>query len=50
MAIKQAASQNGTDYIPFHEQLSTQIAASPGHALTKFRFPPIYSDTFRYSS
>jgi len=48
MAIKEAASRNGTDYIPFYEQLSAEIAASPGKALTKFRFLPIYGDTFRY--
>jgi len=47
-AIKQAAEQHGTDYIPFYERLSAEIAASPGKALTKFRFLPIYGDTFRY--
>jgi len=48
MAIRETALQHGTDYIPFHEQLSAQIAASPGKALAKFRFLPIYGDTFRY--
>jgi lysophospholipase L1-like esterase len=46
--IKQVAAQHGTDYIPFYEWLSAEIAASPGKALTAFRFLPIYGDTFRY--
>jgi len=46
--IKQIAAQHGTDYIPFYERLSAAIAASPGKALTEFRFLPIYGDTFRY--
>jgi lysophospholipase L1-like esterase len=46
--IKQAAAEYGTDYIPFYERLSAEIAASPGKALTRFRFLPIYGDTFRY--
>src|SRR5690348_1787507 len=46
--IKETAAQHGTDYIPFYERLSAQIAASPGKALTTFRFLPIYGDTFRY--
>jgi lysophospholipase L1-like esterase len=46
--IKQSAAQHGTDYIPFYERLSAEIAASPGKALTAFRFLPIYADTFRY--
>src|SRR5689334_24686704 len=36
--IKQAAAQHGTDYIPFYERLSAEIAATPGKALTTFRF------------
>jgi hypothetical protein len=48
VAIKQVAAQHGTDYIPFYERLSAEIAASPGKALTTFRFLPIYGDTFRY--
>ena len=47
-AIKQAAAQHGTDYIPFYERLGAEIAASPGKELTRFRFLPIYGDTFRY--
>lgn len=46
--IKQVAAQHRTDYIPFYERLSKEVAASPGKALTKFRFLPIYRDTFRY--
>jgi lysophospholipase L1-like esterase len=46
--IKQTAAQHGADYIPFYERLSAEIAASPGKALTSFRFLPIYGDTFRY--
>lgn len=46
--IKHAAALHGTDYIPFYERLSAEIAASPGKALTRFRFLPIYSDTYRY--
>ena len=46
--IKQAAAQYGTDYVPFYERLGAEIAASPGKALTRFRFLPIYGDTFRY--
>jgi len=46
--IKQIAAHNGTDYIPFYERLSAEIAASPGKPLTAFRFLPIYGDTFRY--
>lgn len=46
--IKEAALKHGTAYIPFHEKLSAAIAASPGKALTTFRFLPIYADTLRY--
>src|SRR5690242_3608819 len=28
--IKEMAAQHGTDYMPFHERLSAEIAASPG--------------------
>lgn len=44
----QAASQYGTTHVPFYEELSAAIAASPGKALTAFRFLPVYGDTFRY--
>ena len=47
-AIREAASQYGTAYIPFYEELSAAIAASPGKALTGFRFLPIYGDTLRF--
>src|SRR5207248_3755547 len=33
---------------PFGVVCSAEIAASPGKALTTFRFLPIYGDTFRY--
>jgi lysophospholipase L1-like esterase len=46
--IKEAASQYGTAYLPFYEELTAAIAASPGKALTAFRFLPVYADTFRY--
>ena len=46
--IKRTADANGLDYIPFYERLSVEIAASPGKALTRFRFLPIYLDTLRY--
>ena len=46
--IKQTAAANGLAYIPFYERLSEQIAASPGRALTRFRFLPLYRDTFRF--
>jgi lysophospholipase L1-like esterase len=46
--IKQTANASGAAYIPFHERLSEQIAATPGQALTRFRFLPIYRDTFRF--
>ena len=46
--IKEAASQYGTAYIPFYEELSAAITASPGKALTAFRFLPVYGDTLRY--
>ncbi len=47
-SIRETSAQQGTDYIPFYERLSAGIAASPGKALTAFRFLPIYGDTFRY--
>ena len=46
--IKQVAEQYQFDYIPFYERLSAEIAASPGKELTRFRFLPIYRDTFGY--
>ena len=46
--VKRTAHANGLDYLPFNERFSAEIAASPGKALTHFRFLPIYLDTFRY--
>ena len=46
--IKQTAASNQLAYIPFYEQLRDQIVASPGKAMTEFRFLPIYLDTFRF--
>jgi lysophospholipase L1-like esterase len=45
--IAQVARGAGITLIPFYERLKEQIAASPGKALTEFRFLPIYRDTFR---
>jgi len=46
--IRETAARTGAAYIPFYERLAEQIAASPGQALTRFRFLPIYRDTFRF--
>ncbi|HEV2475288.1 MAG TPA: SGNH/GDSL hydrolase family protein, partial [Candidatus Dormibacteraeota bacterium] len=46
--IKETATSNQLSYIPFFETFRDQIAATPGKALTEFRFLPIYLDTFRF--
>lgn len=46
--IKQTAASHKTSYIPFYEKFREQLVASPGKALTDFRFLPIYRDTFRF--
>ena len=46
--IRETSARTGAAYIPFYERLSEQIAATPGQALTRFRFLPIYRDTFRF--
>ena len=46
--IQATAKAHQTAYIPFYEKLREQIVASPGQALTAFRFLPIYADTFRF--
>ena len=46
--IKEIASVENVSYIPFYERLHERIVASPGNALTAFRFLPVYRDTFRY--
>ena len=45
--IKDTAQQEHADYIPLHEALAAQIAASPGRGFTSFRFLPFYRDAFR---
>jgi lysophospholipase L1-like esterase len=34
-------------YLPLYEQLEAILVASPGHAMTSFRFLPFYGDLFR---
>lgn len=46
--IRETASSNQLAYIPFFETFRDQIVATPGKALTEFRFLPIYLDTFRF--
>lgn len=46
--IRETATSNQLAYIPFFETLHDQILATPGRALTEFRFLPIYLDTFRF--
>jgi lysophospholipase L1-like esterase len=46
--IRDTAAATRATYIPFYERLSQEIAATPGQALTRFRFLPIYRDTFRF--
>jgi lysophospholipase L1-like esterase len=46
--IKEVARVESVSYIPFYERLGERIVASPGQALTAFRFLPVYRDTFRY--
>ncbi len=45
--IRQVALEEGASYLPFHERVQEQIAASPGRAFTEFRFFPFYRDAFR---
>ena len=46
--IKETAASNQLGYIPFYETFRDRIVASPGQALTEFRFLPIYLDTLRF--
>lgn len=40
--VKQTATSHKTGYIPFYEKFHEKLLASPGKALTDFRFLPIY--------
>jgi lysophospholipase L1-like esterase len=45
--IKEVAQAENAGYIAIHETMLAQILASPGRALTSFRFLPFYRDAFR---
>jgi len=45
--IRAVAGAEGATYLPVYERMHERIAASPGRALTSFRFLPLYRDVFR---
>jgi len=45
--IRDVAREEKVDYIAVYESMQAQIQASPGKALTSFRFLPLYRDAFR---
>jgi lysophospholipase L1-like esterase len=45
--IREVAQELELAYLALHEALLAQIRASPGRALTCFRFLPFYRDAFR---
>jgi lysophospholipase L1-like esterase len=45
--IERVALGEDVVYVPVYERLREQISASPGRALTEFRFWPMYRDAFR---
>lgn len=46
--IRETAASNQPTYKPLFETFHDQIVATPGKALTEFRFLPIYLDTIRF--
>src|ERR1700733_3495516 len=45
--IRDVAGQENLEYLPVYKLLRREMIASPGRALTSFRFLPLYRDAFR---
>jgi hypothetical protein len=45
--VHDVAEREGLEYLPVFERLCNEIRASPGLALSSFRFLPMYRDAFR---